>query len=216
MKISFMGHAAFLLETQKGTKIITDPYEPGSYSGAVGYSSINVSADIVTVSHQHADHNYIKEFSTAEIVDKAGSFTIKDVQIQGFSSYHDQQKGKERGEIIIFIINADGLKIVHFSDLGTTDIDLDKLKNIDIALIPVGGTFTLDAKEATKLLGQINPKIIIPMHFKTPKLGFDLLGVDTFLSGKVNIEKKDSLEVTRQDIDSLQQEGNVVVLNYQR
>jgi L-ascorbate metabolism protein UlaG (beta-lactamase superfamily) len=211
-----MGHASFLLETQKGTKIITDPYEPGSYSGAVGYSPIGVEADIVTVSHQHADHNYIKEFSTAEIIDKAGNFTVGDVQIQGLLSYHDQQKGKERGEIIIFIISADGLRIAHFSDLGTMDIDLDKLKNIDIALIPVGGTFTIDAKEATKLLSQINPKITIPMHFKTPKLGFDLLGVDTFLSGKANIEKKDSLQITRQDIDSLQQEGNVVVLDYQR
>ena len=212
MKISWMGHSCFLLETEKGIKIITDPYESGSYSGAVGYSPINVGADIVTVSHEHADHNYIQEFKTANIVNKQGSITVKDIEIKGILSYHDEQKGKLRGQNIIFIINTDSLKIVHFGDLGTKDIDVAMFKNIDIALLPIGGTFTLDAKGASEFLEKITPKITIPMHFKTPKLAFGIDGVDKFLAGKEH-EKVDTLEVSPQTINSFKK---IVVLNYQR
>ncbi|MCQ9205160.1 MAG: MBL fold metallo-hydrolase [Omnitrophica bacterium] len=212
MKISWIGHSCFLLETDKGIKIVTDPYESGSYSGAVGYSPVNIQADIVTVSHYHADHGHTKEFKTAQIVDREGSVKVKDIEIKGLMSYHDDKKGDLRGKIIIFVIKAEGLKIVHFGDLGTQDVDADELKDIDIALIPVGGTFTLDAEEAIEVLDKINPKITIPMHFKTPKLGFGIDGVDVFLTGQ-DYEKKDILEVNSQNINSFKK---IVVLNHQR
>lgn len=212
MKISWLGHASFLLETNQGTKIITDPYESGGYAGAVGYGSINVEADIVTVSHQHSDHNYTQGLGEPRIVNKETKVTIKDVEIEGIASYHDEKKGKLRGKNIIFIIKVEGLKIIHFGDLGTKDIDYSRFQNIDIALIPVGGIFTLDAKGATEVLKQINPKITIPMHFKTPKLGFDIEGVDKFLIGK-DYERRDSLEVNSQNINSFKK---VIVLDYQR
>lgn len=212
MKISWLGHASFLLETNQGTKIITDPYESGGYGGAVGYGSINVEADIVTVSHQHSDHNYTQGLGEPRIVNKETKVTIKDVEIEGIASYHDEKKGKLRGKNIIFIIKVEGLKIIHFGDLGTKDIDYSRFQNIDIALIPVGGIFTLDAKGATEVLKQINPKITIPMHFKTPKLGFDIEGVDKFLIGK-DYERRDSLEVNSQNINSFKK---VIVLDYQR
>jgi len=212
MKISLMGHACFLIETEKGIKIITDPYEPGSYSGAVGYSPVNIEANIVTVSHQHYDHNYTKNFTKAAIVDKEGKIKINGIDIEGIGSFHDKEKGALRGRNIIFVIETEGLKIVHFGDLGTLNIAYDELNNTDIALAPIGGTFTLDAKEAETLLKKINPKIFIPMHFKTPKLKFDISGVDEFLKNK-EYEKRDKLHVTKDSINSFKK---IVVLNYQR
>ena len=196
MKIQWMGHASFLLETTSGVTIVTDPYQPGCFDGAVGYDPINVKADIITVSHQHADHNYVQGFKEAEIIDKVERRTIKDVKIEGILSYHDKQGGCARGENIIFLIQADNLKIVHFGDLGTLDVDYSKLQNIDIAFMPVGGVFTLDAVEATELMNKISPKILIPMHFKTPKLAFDIADVEPFLKGKKGYDKEDEINVT--------------------
>ncbi|MCF7908380.1 MAG: MBL fold metallo-hydrolase [Candidatus Omnitrophica bacterium] len=212
MKLSWLGHASFLLETNQGTKIITDPYESGGYDGAVAYGPIDLEADIVTVSHQHADHNHIQPFKMAKIVDKAETFNFKDVKIEGLNSYHDAKGGKLRGENIIFTIAVEGLKVVHFGDLGTEDIEYFKFQNIDIVLIPVGGTFTLDSEAASRVIDKINPKVTIPMHFKTSKLEFDIDRVDEFLKGK-EYEKKDVLEVNSQSVGLFKK---FVLLNHQR
>jgi len=212
MKISWLGHAAFLIETSKGTTIVTDPYEAGSYGGAVGYSPIDIDADIVTVSHQHADHNHTKGFKGAQIISAQDRVNIKGVAIEGVASYHDNQQGSSRGRNIIFVIKADELTIVHCGDLGTTDITADKLKNPDIVFIPVGGTFTLDAAGATEVIQQIKPAITIPMHFKTPKLGFPIDGVDAFLHGK-DWQELDLLELSRESLSSFKP---IVVLKPQR
>jgi len=211
MKITWLGHACFLLETE-GKTIITDPYEPDSYSGAVGYSEIDIEPDIATVSHQHFDHNYTKNFLKAKIIDKEGKYNIEGITIEGILSYHDKEKGASRGTNIIFVIENESLRVVHFGDLGTLDIDCEKLKNTDIALVPVGGTFTIDASEATQLLEKLNPKIFIPMHFKTKKLGFEIDPVDKFLKGK-EYQEIDSLEVTLQNISSFKK---IVVLKHQK
>ena len=213
MRISWLGHACFLLETNQGTRLITDPYEPGGYGGAVGYSPINLEADIVTVSHQHADHNNIQDFKNSLIVSEEGKTLVKNIEIKGILSYHDKDKGQSRGENIIFTIWADGLKVVHFGDLGEKDIDLASFSDIDIAIVPVGGTFTIDAVEASQLIREISPKITIPMHYKTPKLGFDIDGVDKFLKANPDYEKKDFLEVNRDNIKLFKK---IVVLKYQR
>jgi len=212
MKISWIGHSCFLLETEKGTKIITDPYEPGGYGGVVGYSAIDVSADLITVSHQHSDHNCVRGLDNSQVVDRQGKVSFPGVEIEGILSYHDKELGAARGENIIFVILTEGLKIVHLGDLGTEEIALDKLQDVDVLLIPVGGTFTLSAKEATALVDKIKPKVTIPMHFKTPKLGFDIDRVDAFLQGK-DYENKNILEVTKENIGSFK---NLLVLDYQR
>jgi len=212
MKISWMGHSCFLLETSKGTKLITDPYESGGYSGAVGYGPIDIAADIVTVSHQHPDHNYLKGFKAANIIDVPGEVKLKDITVEGVLSYHDKDEGRLRGENIIFIFSLESLKIAHFGDLGTLDINYGKLKNIDVALIPVGGTFTLDSKEADALVEKSSPKISIPMHFKTEKLGFDIDRVDKFLKDK-DWEEKDILDINRDNMSSFKK---IVVLRHQR
>jgi L-ascorbate metabolism protein UlaG (beta-lactamase superfamily) len=213
MKISWMGHACFLLEIDKGIKIITDPYEPGSYSGAIGYSAVDVPADIVTISHKHPDHSFAKGFPKAKIIDKEGNYQLNEVKIKGVLSYHDDEQGRARGTNIIFVINAEGLNIAHFGDLGTSDIEYQKIGNIDIALVPVGGIFTIAASEATAILEKFNPKIFIPMHFKTPKLGFGIDTVEEFIKGKKDVEERKSLEVTPANINSFKK---IVVLDYLR
>jgi len=213
MRINWLGHSCFLLETSQGTRLVTDPYESGGYGGAVGYDPINLEADIVTVSHHHADHNNIQDFRKALIVSEEGKVSIKDVEIKGMLSYHDKDKGQLRGENIIFTIQADGLKIVHFGDLGEKDIDLTPFMDIDIAIVPVGGTFTIDAVEASQLIRKISPKITIPMHYKTSKLRFNIDGVNKFLKANPDYEKKDSLGVSLDNIKSFKR---IVVLKYQR
>jgi len=214
MRIEWLGHACFLLEVEN-LKIITDPYEPGSYGGAVGYSDINVDADIVTVSHNHFDHNYIKPFSKAEIIDREGSFKVKGIEIEGLKSFHDESGGSQRGENIIFIFNIKGLKLAHLGDLGHIPKDLERLKNLDAVLIPVGGTFTINANSATKLIDLIKPRIVIPMHFKTEKLGFDIEGVDKFIEGKNNVEDLGAsfVEIERESLPSL---SKIIILRPSR
>jgi len=208
MKISWLGHACFLIETSQGTKIITDPYDK-----TVGYDPIGIDPDIVTVSHQHFDHNYTQEFRKAKIFDKEGEFEEKGVRLKALLSFHDKEKGALRGKNLIFVINADDIKVAHFGDLGTLDLDYDKLKDIDIALIPVGGTFTIDAKEASQLIERIQPKIAIPMHYKTSKLGFSIDGVERFLEGKENVERKEFLEIKKEE---LKYPTKIIVLKHLR
>ena len=212
MKITWLGHSSFLIETSKGTKIVTDPYESGGYGGAVGYAPIDIEADIVTVSHGHSDHNYTKPFKAARIVDAVGKVSIKDVGIEGVSSYHDKEKGRARGLNIIFIIKADGLKVVHLGDLGTLDIDTRNIDGCDVLLVPIGGTFTLDSAEASEFMERIKPAVTVPMHFKTEKLAFSIEGLSKFLQGK-SYEQKDVLEISFENAGSFK---NVVALAYQR
>jgi L-ascorbate metabolism protein UlaG (beta-lactamase superfamily) len=212
MRISWLGHSCFLIETSQGTKIVTDPYESGGYDGAVGYDPVNLSADIVTVSHAHPDHNYVDSVTADKIIQTSQKVSIKDVEIEGIDTFHDDEQGKARGNNIIFIIRADDLTIAHFGDLGTKDIDVSRLNDLDVALIPVGGTFTLGALEAAKLIDKIKPKVVVPMHFKTAKLGFSIAGVEKFLTGRDH-DTKDVLNITADNIGLFK---NIVILKHQR
>ncbi|NEU04036.1 MBL fold metallo-hydrolase [Clostridium senegalense] len=180
MNLTWLGHACFLIETNEGTKIITDPFDE-----TVGYPIYKGKVDIVTVSHEHFDHNYTKFFSDyAQIVRTPKSFDFKGVSIQGFPSFHDEVKGAKRGENTIFKIECDGIKICHLGDLGhlLTAEDIDLIGDVDVLLIPVGDNYTLGGKEGAKLSKMINSKITIPMHYKTPQLTFELDGVENFLT----------------------------------
>lgn len=198
MKIKWLGHSAFLLTAQEGTRVITDPYKPGSFSGAVGYKPIREEADIVIISHEHDDHNYPKEIGgQPTIVKDVGEKTVKNIKIKGIPTWHDTSQGKERGMNTVFVFEIDGLKIGHLGDLGHTfdEEEVKKIRTLDILLIPVGGYFTIDASQATKIVESLAPKLVIPMHFKTPVLGFPVAQVDDFLKGKTNVKRLDSSEV---------------------
>ncbi len=119
MKITWLGHASFLVESKDGTRVVTDPFEAGSYDGAVGYAPINTRADVVTVSHEHADHNAVDAVTGApEIVRDPGARTVKGISIRGIATFHDESKGQDRGRNNIYVMDVDGVKVGHLGDLG--------------------------------------------------------------------------------------------------
>ena len=198
MKIKWYGHAAFLITSDQGVKIITDPYESGAFGGQLTYGQIKDQADIVIISHDHADHNDTQSLpGSPKVVKGSGTKTVKGISIKGVSTYHDPTKGSERGDNTIFTLSVDGMKICHLGDLGhiLSEKELAEIGPVDLLLIPVGGYFTIDPKEATRVAEQIKPKILIPMHFKTKKCGFPIAPVEDFLKGKSNPKRLKASEV---------------------
>lgn len=199
MKIKWLGHASFLITSDTGTKIITDPFE-ASYvaSGGPSYGEIKESADIVTVSHDHTDHSNVAAVKgNPEVVREVGITKVKEMDFKGTASYHDEAGGSKRGKNTIFCFEVDGIRVCHLGDLGhqLSDEQVSELGDVDILLIPVGGYYTIDAEAATQVCDQLKPKVVIPMHFKTDKCGFPIAGVDEFLKGKGAVKKLDTSEV---------------------
>ncbi len=216
MKIKWYGHAAFLITSDQGVKIITDPYESGAFGGQLTYGQIKDQADIVIISHDHADHNDTKSLpGSPEIVKGSGSKTLKGISIKGISTYHDPSKGSERGDNTIFTFSIDGMKICHLGDLGhiLSEKELAEIGPVDLLLIPVGGYFTIDPNEATRVAEQIKPKILIPMHFKTKKCGFPIAPVEDFLKGKSNPKRPKASEVAFEK-KALPQQMEILVLEH--
>jgi len=165
MLILHHGHSEFLIETEEGFRILTDPFD-----AHVGYPMKKVPCDAVTISHGHGDHCFIEkaEGSFAVADEKGITHLSSDVTAIGIPSFHDECEGQKRGKNLIFIIETDGLRIAHLGDLGAwDDALLDQLGHIDILLVPVGGFYTIDAVSAAALCKHLQPRIIIPMHYKT-------------------------------------------------
>jgi L-ascorbate metabolism protein UlaG (beta-lactamase superfamily) len=216
MKIKWYGHAAFLITSDEGIRIIIDPYEPGAFGGQLSYGKIKDPADIVLTSHDHADHNYTTDLPGNPQVEKgSGSRTIKGILTKGIATYHDPSKGSERGANTVYTIKVDGIQLCHLGDLGhfLSDRELAEIGPVDILLIPVGGFFTIDPKEATRVAEQIRPRILIPMHFKTQKCGFPIAPVEDFLKGKPSIKRMKTSEAFF-DKASLPQPTEIVVLEH--
>jgi L-ascorbate metabolism protein UlaG (beta-lactamase superfamily) len=214
MKIRYLGHAAFLITTSDGKKIVTDPYEPGGFGGAIGYGALTEPADFVTVSHDHADHNYVRMVpGSPQVIKGAGEARHGGILFRALTTHHDTSRGAERGGNVVRVIEADGIAVCHLGDLGhaLAPEDATALGAIDVLLVPVGGTFTVDAKGATAIVNRLRPRIAIPMHYRTPKVGFDIGPVDDFLAGKDRVRRVDGseVEVTR---EALPQPTEIVVL----
>ena len=185
VRLTWLGHSSFLLKAGDGTRIVIDPYDP-----SVGTLPCDLAAEIVTVSHQHFDHNYLKgvkgKFS---LVDTAGHHKIVNISINGIMSWHDDQMGAKRGANIINIFEIDGLRICHLGDLGDVPSkdELLRMGNLDYLLIPVGGTYTLDPAGADRLIKLIMPRVVVPMHYGM-KPGIErLLPLSAFLEGKEGV-----------------------------
>ncbi len=210
MRIKWLGHACFLITGENGIRIVTDPFDQ-----TVGYPLPEVEADIVTSSHDHFDHNHTEPIrGDFELVNKVGNFYVKDTAIKGVKTYHDEVMGAKRGDNIVYVMDIDGMKVCHLGDLGhVLDEDtLDRIGPVDVLLIPVGGTYTIDGEEAARVVDQIKPGLVIPMHCKTPVMDFPITGVEPFLD-KVGGERVGSSEITvnKQDLGDRMQ---VKVLDY--
>jgi L-ascorbate metabolism protein UlaG (beta-lactamase superfamily) len=211
MDIYWYGQACFKLKGKTATVFI-DPFAPE----VVGLKlPKDMNADIALQTHDHPDHNNVSAITGEPIVITGpGEYEIKGVAVTGVAVFHDQANGSERGKNTVYHINIDNLNIVHLGDLGheLSQEQLEDIGNCDILLIPVGGNYTIDAKTASQVVAQIEPQIIIPMHYKVEGLKFELDDVEKFLKEMAveNAEPQAKLTVTR---DKLPEEPEVVVLS---
>jgi len=196
MKIKYLGHASFLITSDNGTRIVTDPYVPAFVAGdGPSYGEINETADIVTVSHDHSDHNNVAAVRGNPKVVR-DTTEIQGIKFMGIPTYHDEAQGKQRGSNTILCFEVDGMRVCHLGDLGhvLSDKEISELGEVDIVLTPVGGFFTIDAKQASEICDKVKPRVIIPMHYKTPKCGYPIAGVDEFLQGKDQVVRTGTSE----------------------
>lgn len=193
MKIKWLGHASFLITSDSGVRIITDPYEPND---KLLYGAIDESADIATVSHDHFDHGNVAAVKGAPQVVK-GDAEIRGIKFKGIATFHDSNGGKERGSNTIFCFEVDGVKVCHLGDLGheLTAEQAAQAGAVDVLLLPVGGFYTIDAAVAGRVVEQLKPRVVIPMHFKNSKCNFPIASVEEFLRGKKDISQPDASEV---------------------
>jgi len=222
-KLSWLGQSCFVLETAAGTRIVMDPIPKG-----LGYAlPVGLKADAVTISHEHADHNNVGLLAGKPRIlrgltaDKKGwskiDEKVKDVSIHSIGVYHDENRGADRGLDTVFLFEVGGMRIAHLGDLGhtLTDDQLSAIGSVDVVLVPVGGSFTLDARQATRVVDQLHPRLmVIPMHYKTDVSTIkELGGVDAFLEGKPNVRREATNTIPLSTLKA-RPGTEIVVLNY--
>jgi L-ascorbate metabolism protein UlaG (beta-lactamase superfamily) len=200
MEIIWRGHAFFEILT-KTKKIAIDPF-----SEKIGLKAPKIKTDILLITHDHYDHNEKKVVSGDYfLIDKPGEYEIGGIFIYGIESFHDDKEGKERGKNTIYVIEAEGLRICHMGDFGQkelTERQKEKLLSLDILMIPIGGVYTIGPKEAVKIINEIEPKIVIPMHYFVEGLKINLAKVDEFLKafGEKKITPLESFKIKKGEV----------------
>jgi L-ascorbate metabolism protein UlaG (beta-lactamase superfamily) len=213
MKIKWIGHSCFLITSDKGVKILTDPFKRDTH---LSYPRATESVDIVTVSHEHSDHNDVDSVVGRPAVLKGHvQKVMQDVVIRTMSSWHDEFKGKEKGANTVFFFNVDTVNICHLGDLGhqLSSAEIKTIGKVDVLLIPVGGLFTLDANAASMVYDDIKPRVAIPMHYKTDCCQWLKTTADDFAKGKKHVKKLDTDEVEF-SAGEMPETGEVWVLKY--
>jgi len=213
MDIKYFGHSAFFIKT-KDAKLVTDPFDPKM----VGLKFPKTEADLVTISHQHQDHNNVSNITgTPLVIDMAGEYEKKGLRVFGFQTYHDKQKGAERGANIAYKYEGDDISVLHCGDLGLVwdDSFVDQLGDIDVLLVPVGGFYTIDPNDAVALVKKIEPALIVPMHYGSPKLNQQFFGklspLEDFLK-KIGAENTVPVPKLTLKKEELQDEMKVVTM----
>lgn len=215
MIITWAGQSCFKIQGDK-TTVVTDPFTKD-----YGLKVPRLTGDVVTISHQHGDHNNIDAVKPAGehapfVVSTPGEFEAQGAFIYGTPSYHDDAQGKEHGSNIIFRIELDGISIGHLGDLGhlLEKEQIEKLEGIDILMIPIGGTYTIDGKQATKVISQIEPRLVIPMHYNIKGLKLSKKIDDTkVFCDEIGVCPKEAipkLKITKKELP--QQDLQVVLL----
>lgn len=217
MQISWKGQACFYMVVSRGkdsqVKLVIDPF-----GEATGLSLPSMEADVVVVTHDHEDHNNKKAVKGEPfIISNPGEYEVKGVFVQGIPSFHDDVLGKERGQNTIYTIEGEGIRVCHLGDFGQKELtpqQLEAIGDVDILLIPVGGVYTINGKEAQKIISQLEPKIVIPMHYLLPKLKYKLNPVEDFLRtmGAKKVEPQEKLLIKEKDLSAEREETEIVVL----
>jgi L-ascorbate metabolism protein UlaG (beta-lactamase superfamily) len=210
MIISYLGHSCFKIQDKvsDGVTVVTDPF-----SKNLGLKVPNFEADVVTVSHSHSDHSNSDALrGEPYLIDVPGEYEIKGAMVVGVESFHDNKEGSEHGANIIYRLEIDGIAIAHLGDLGhkLSDEELEKLGVIDILMVPVGGGDALDARGAVEVVNQIEPRIVIPMHYKTADSKAPVDGIEKFIK-ELGVEPKheEKLKIAKKE---LPQEGMDLVI----
>lgn len=212
MKIEWLGHSCFRLTESTGTTIITDPYH--SY---IGETLPAATADAVTVSHKHEDHNATELIGGNPVVlDKTGAFELDGVHIYSVMSYHDSKKGAQRGKNLVFKFRMDGVEICHLGDIGEniTPLLAELITPVNVLLIPVGGVYTINPKQAKEYIDFLMPDIVIPMHYAGKDSNLDIGELDEFLDlfedKYIQNTKENFIEYDRTDFDG--EDTKIVIL----
>ena len=197
MIIRHIGHAEFLMETEKGMRIVTDPYDEGC-----GYPVQRIKADAALVSHGHHDHNAVDNLEgVTTVIDREGEYTpAPGVRVTAVKSFHDDQKGSKRGETLLFLIETEGLRVVHLGDLGCMpgEDQMKLLAKPDVLMIPVGGFYTIDGKTARRVAEKLHPRVTLPMHYKTRyNADWPISGPEEFLEGEPEEDIRREIEALR-------------------
>lgn len=208
-----LGHAKFLIELDNGHRIVTDPFDHGT-----GYPVGHAACDTVLVSHHHHDHDAVETVhGYTQVLDQPGEYTLcTGVKATGVASFHDDAQGAKRGKNTIFLLQAEGLRVVHLGDLGhpLTDEQVEALAPVDVLMVPVGGFFTIDAAQAKEVCRLLNPRVIVPMHYRTEvNASWPIAPVDDFLA--LMPEKAEYVELLRVTAGDLACQPKLAVLNAQ-
>lgn len=221
MQIIWHGQSCFQIASSQGknsqVNIIIDPFDE-----TIGLRVPKLEADVLLITHSHHDHNNVKAVfpSTGSeqgpvLVSGPGEYEVKEIFIQGIPSFHDSSLGKERGQNTIYTIEAEGIRLCHLGDFGQKELtseQIEKIGEVNILMVPIGGIYTISAKEATRIMSQIEPSIIIPMHYQIPKLKLKLDELDKFLKimGIKKIESLAKLSIKKKDISP--EEAKIIIL----
>ncbi len=210
MDINWLGHSCFRISGKQAT-VITDPYSP-----SLGYSLGKPTARIVTVSHNHQGHSYVQGIGgEPRLVTGPGEYEISGVLIIGVATFHDMEQGGKRGRNTIYLIEIDDISVCHLGDLGhvLTAEQVEEIDAVDVLLLPVGGVSTINAPIAAEIVRQLEPKAVVPMHFKTPALSWELEPVERFLKeiGVKQVDSQPKLSLTK---SSLPASTQVFLLDY--
>jgi L-ascorbate metabolism protein UlaG (beta-lactamase superfamily) len=215
MNIKWHGQSCFSINSSRGKdaniNIVIDPYDEST-----GFKLPKLEADVVLVTHDHKDHNNAKAVSGAPfLIEGPGEYEVKEVFVNGVNSFHDDKGGKDKGLNTIYTIETEEIKICHLGDLGQAELtpeQTEQIGDVDILMIPIGGDFTISAKEAGKIIAELEPSIVIPMHYAIPKAKMKLDGIEPFLKvmGIKKPEALPKLSVKKKDI--LEEETKVILL----
>jgi len=211
MKIRWLGHSCFLITNERGINILTDPFDE-----TLGYRMTKEKINIITISHEHYDHNNTMGIKGKPVVLKGPvNRDTHKIVFKGISSYHDSVYGKHRGENTIFVIKTDELTLCHLGDLGHLlyNEQLEQINHVDILFIPVGGYFTINHIQAEQVINQIKAKIVIPMHYKTEAIKWSIDPLSVFLNEKQNI-KMVGEKFFEVNSSTLPEKTTIYVLNY--
>lgn len=210
MDITWLGHSCFRIKGKDAT-VITDPFDP-----SLGYSSNKQKADIVTLSHFHPGHSYLNAVDGySKAIKGPGEYELKGVFITGFPSFHDSNDGSERGKNTVYILEIDNVTLCHLGDIGHKPSSKmeEEFSDIGVLFMPVGGVSTIDGAQAAEIVKEISPKIVVPMHYKTPALKKELDPLDIFIK---KLGSKEVIEQPRLNVNraSLPASTQVMVLSY--